>query len=114
MAAAKATAACSPKSFVLARDWLLEGRAGKVLRSVITKATSVGTDTRHAIENNPQPDPKDPTKTEAGRVPVLGLAGIKRPSRRRSSKPICKRIRRTRMGPKDTHGRNATDPHDRG
>ena len=42
------------KSFVLARDWLLEGRPGKVIR-VITKATSVGTDTRHAIENNPQP-----------------------------------------------------------
>jgi hypothetical protein len=64
------------KSFVLARDWLLEGRPGKVIR-VITKATSVGTDTRHAIENNPRPDPKDPTKTEAGRIPVLGLAGVK-------------------------------------
>jgi hypothetical protein len=62
-------------SFVLARDWLLGGRPGKVLR-VLTKAPSVGTDTRHAIENNPRPDPKDPTKTEAGRIPVLGLAGI--------------------------------------
>ena len=61
---------------MLARDWLLEGRPGKVMR-VITKATSVGTDTRHAIENNPHPDPKDPTKTEAGRIPVLGLAGVK-------------------------------------
>ena len=65
------------KSFVLARDWLLEGRPGKVMR-VITKATSAGTDTRHAIENNPHPDPDDPTKTEAGRIPVLGLAGIKK------------------------------------
>ena len=65
------------KSFVLARDWLLEGRPGKVMR-VITKATSAGTDTRHAIENNPHPDPDDSTKTEAGRIPVLGLAGIKK------------------------------------
>jgi len=65
------------KSFVLARDWLLEGRAGKVMR-VISKATSVGTDTRHAIENNPHPDPNDATKTEAGRIPVLGLAGIQK------------------------------------
>ena len=65
------------KSFVLARDWLLEGRPGKVMR-VITKATSAGTDTRHAIENNPRPVPDDPTKTEAGRIPVLGLAGIKK------------------------------------
>lgn len=65
------------KSFVLVRDWLLEGRAGKVIR-VITKATSVGTDTRHAIENNPHPDPDDATKTEAGRIPVLGLAGVKK------------------------------------
>lgn len=65
------------KSFVLARDWLLEGRTGKVIR-VITKATSVGTDTRHAIENNPRPDPDDPKKTEAWRTPVLGLAGIQK------------------------------------
>ncbi len=65
------------KSFVLARDWLLEGRPGKVMR-VLTKATSAGTDTRHAIENNPRPVPGDPTKTEAGRIPVLGLAGIKK------------------------------------
>ncbi len=65
------------KSFVLARDWLLEGRPGKVMR-VITKATSMGTDTRHAIENNPRPVPDDPTKTEAGRIPVLGLAGIRK------------------------------------
>ena len=65
------------KSFVLARDWLLEGRQGKVLR-VITKATSVGTDTRYAIENNPRPDPDDPKKTEAWRTPVLGLAGVKK------------------------------------
>jgi len=65
------------KSFLLARDWLLEGRPGKVMR-VITKATSVGADTRHAIENNPHPDPDDPTKTEAGRIPVLGLAGVKK------------------------------------
>jgi hypothetical protein len=65
------------KSFLLARDWLLEGRPGKVMR-VITKATSVGTDTRHAIENNPQPDPDDPKKTESWRTPVLGLAGIKK------------------------------------
>ena len=65
------------KSFVLARDWLLEGRPGKVMR-VITKATSVGTDTRHAIENNPRPDPDDPKKTEAWRTPVLGLAGVKK------------------------------------
>ena len=65
------------KSFVLARDWLLEGRPGKVMR-VITKATSVGTDTRHAIENNPHPDPDDPSKTEAWRTPVLGLDGVKK------------------------------------
>jgi hypothetical protein len=63
------------RSFVLVRDWLLEGRSGKILR-VITKATGVGTDTRHAIENDPHPE--DPKKAETGRTPVLGLEGIKK------------------------------------
>jgi hypothetical protein len=82
------------KSFVLARDWLLEGRPGKVMR-VITKATSAGTDTRHAIENNPHPDPDNPKKTEAGRIPCWGSPEFRRRSRTRSSTPICRQIKRT-------------------
>jgi hypothetical protein len=54
------------KSFQKARDWLLEGHPGKVLR-VITKATSENTDTRTAIDFNPAaPD----------HIPVLGREGV--------------------------------------
>jgi hypothetical protein len=60
------------RSFQMVRDWLLVGRREKVLR-VITKARSPGTDTRHAIENNP-----DPAANEGGRIPVLGVAGVRR------------------------------------
>jgi hypothetical protein len=61
------------RSFQMVRDWLLEGKDGKVLR-VITKATSPGTDTRHAIENNPHPEKPG---SEAGRTPVLSLGGVR-------------------------------------
>ena len=54
------------KSFQKARDWLLEGHPGKVLR-VITKATAENTDTRTAIDFNPSaPD----------HIPVLGREGV--------------------------------------
>jgi hypothetical protein len=57
------------KSFQMVRNWLLTGKREKVLR-VITKASSPGTDTRHAVENTP-------AETKAGdRIPVLGLVGV--------------------------------------
>jgi hypothetical protein len=59
------------KSFQMVRDWLLEGKPDKVLR-VLTKAGGTGTDTRHAIENNPKAK-----GGESWRTPVLGLAGVK-------------------------------------
>jgi hypothetical protein len=63
------------KSFQLVREWLLEGKPGKVLR-VITKAKSQGIDTRRAVENNPYPEPKD-KEQERNRIPVLGLDGLR-------------------------------------
>jgi hypothetical protein len=55
-------------SFQMVRGWMLDGPPGKVLR-VITKATTAGDDTRHAIENAPT--------DKAGRVPVLSLEGVR-------------------------------------
>lgn len=54
------------RSFQMVRDWLLTGKGDKVLR-VLTKAGTAGTDTRRAIEG-----------TAEGRIPVLGLTGVKR------------------------------------
>jgi hypothetical protein len=56
------------QSFQMVRDWLLAGKTGKVLR-VITKASTPGSDTRHAIEN---------VKGEGGRIPVFGIDGVNR------------------------------------
>jgi hypothetical protein len=55
-------------SFQTVRDWMLDGPSGKVLR-VITKATSAGSDTRHAIENR--------AKDAPDRIPVLSLDGVR-------------------------------------
>lgn len=59
------------KSFQMVRDWLLVGKPDKVLR-VISKESSPGTATRHAIENDPDSD-----ENKKGRVPVLGLTGVR-------------------------------------
>ncbi|MEK6337405.1 MAG: DUF4157 domain-containing protein [Acidobacteriota bacterium] len=56
-------------SFQMVRNWLLTGKREKVLR-IITKASSPGADTRHAVENRP-------AETTAGdRIAVLGVVGV--------------------------------------
>ena len=72
------------RSFQNARDWLLVGQPGKVLR-VITKATSENTDTRTAIDFEPV--------GTGQRSRCWGGRGSLMPSRPRSS--ICRRIKRT-------------------
>lgn len=57
------------KSFQLVREWLLTGKREKVLR-IMTKASSTGSDTRHAFENTA-------AENKAGdRIAVLGVEGV--------------------------------------